>query len=316
MPVVVTGAAGFIGRTVVATLRRRGYPVVGIDRRPWVPCDGEVAIRAALDRADATVTDALAHADAVLHLAGCPGVRDTAPDVALRRYRDNVVAGAHVLAATPAATPLVVVSSSSVYGGSAGGRACAEEDTPSPRGGYARSKVALEARCASRRAAGGLVGVVRPFTVAGEGQRDDMAIARWLAAAQAGRPLSVLGSLDRLRDVTDVRDVAEGIVRAAERGLTTTVNLGTGRPRTLRELVATVAVATGADPELVVTPAAHVEVPATRADTRRCADLLGFVPHTDLPALVARQLAASRPTADDPRSSLPRPLPDPSLELV
>ncbi|MBW3620584.1 MAG: NAD(P)-dependent oxidoreductase [Actinobacteria bacterium] len=308
MAVVVTGAAGFIGRSVVATLRARGYAVVGIDRRPWDEADGERSIVAELHLPDGGVDDALASADAVLHLAGCPGVRDVTADVGFRRYRDNVLAGERVLSATPATTPVVVTSSSSVYGGSIDGRACREEDVLAPRGGYARSKAALEERCAARRAGGGLVGVVRPFTVVGEGQRPDMAIAGWLAAAQAGRPLRVLGSLDRVRDVTDVRDVAEGIVRAAERGLATTVNLGTGHPRSLRELLAAVAGATATDPTVVVTDAGDDEVPATRADTRRCAELLDLVPRTDLAAVVARQLAASR----TPAASAPHP----HLELV
>lgn len=306
MSVVVTGAAGFIGRAVVAALRDRGHAVTGVDRRPWTPQPGEAAVTAELDAGTDDVRSLLATADAVLHLAGCPGVRDTTPDVAFRRHRDNVLAGEQVLAATPLATPLVVASSSSVYGGSTRGRACAEDDRLRPRGGYARSKVVLEERCAARRARGGLVAVVRPFTVAGEGQRPDMAIARWLEAARDGRPLEILGSLDRVRDVTDVRHVAEGMVRAAERGLATTVNLGTGRPRRLAELVDAVAVATGTRPALAVRDAAAEEVPATRADTRRCAALLGLVPTTDLTDLVARQLAASRPL----------PLPTVQLEAV
>lgn len=309
MPVVVTGAAGFIGRSVVAVLRARGHAVVGIDRRPWTPVAGEEALIADLTtERGGEVRDALGSADAVLHLAGCPGVRDVTADVAFRRYRDNVLAGERVLAATPAATPVVVTSSSSVYGGSVDGRACAEDDPLRPRGGYARSKQLLEERCARRRAQGGLVGVVRPFTVAGEGQRPDMAVARWIEAARRDEPLEVLGSLDRLRDVTDVRDVAEGIVRAAERELATTVNLGTGRPVRLRDLVDAVAAATGTVPRIRLRDASAEEVPATRADTGRCAALLDLVPVTDLPVLVVRQLAASR--AAEP------PLPDPALELV
>lgn len=317
MSVVVTGAAGFIGRAVVAALRDRGRDVVGIDRRTWAPAAGERVIRASLEDGGADVRDALLDADAVIHLAGCPGVRDLTPDIALRRHRDNVLAGEVVLTQVPLATPVVVASSSSVYGGSVDGRASGEDDRLRPRGGYARSKVVLEERCAARRARGGLVGVVRPFTVAGEGQRPDMAISRWLAAADEGRPLTVLGSLDRVRDVTDVRDVAEGIVRAAERGLATTVNLGTGVPRPLQDLVAAVALATGSSPVVRVRPAATEEVPATRADTRRCAALLGFVPHTDLSALVARQLAATRsiphPVGSSPAARTPEPLSLPPL---
>ncbi len=56
--------------------------------------------------------------------------------------------------------------------------------------------------------AGRPVAVLRPFTVAGEGQRADMALARWIAAVRAGRPVRILGSPGRSRDVTDVRDLS------------------------------------------------------------------------------------------------------------
>lgn len=302
MSVVVTGAAGFIGRHVVTTLRSRGYTVVGIDRRRWTPGDGEEVLVTDVSAPDGDARQALAAADAVIHLAGCPGVRDRAPDVAQRRYRDNVLAGQRILDLTPADTPLVVASSSSIYGGSRDGRACHEDDPRRPLGGYARSKAALEERCDRRRASGGQIAVLRPFTVAGEAQRPDMAISRWLAAAVAGEAVTVLGSLDRVRDVTDVRDVAEGLVRAAEREVDTVCNLGTGRVHRLWEVIDAVTAVTGRRPPVRVVPAGTEEVPATRADTRRCARLLGFVPHTDLHALVVRQFAAthtrSSPTLD------------------
>lgn len=299
MSLVVTGAAGFIGRHVTAALVARGHEVVGIDRRPYAPRPGETALAGDLAEPDDDVRTALAEADAVLHLAGCPGVRDRRPDVEHHRERDNVLAGESVLRLTPPDAPVVVASSSSVYGGSRDGRPSRETDRPRPCGGYARSKVALEDRCEARRARGGQVAVVRPFTVAGEGQRPDMAISRWLAAARAGSPVTVLGSLDRVRDVTDVRDVAEGLVRTAEAGVATTINLGTGRVHRLREIVAAVAEVTGARLTVEMVAASDEEVPATRADVARCQRLLGFVPTTELVPLVRRQLAATpdhRPT--------------------
>lgn len=300
MPVVVTGAAGFIGRWVVARLRAGGHDVVGIDRRPWVPMPGETSLVADLVDAPAPVLHALRRADGVIHLAGRPGVRDAAPDAARLRHRDNVIAGEIVCRATPDASPLIVASSSSVYGGSRRGaddqpHASAEDDPLRPRGGYARSKVALEAACARRFDAGGHVAVLRPFTVAGEGQRPDMAFSRWIAAASDGRPLVLLGDPDRRRDVTDVRDVAEGFVRALERRTLGAVNLGTGRSHRLRDLATTVAVTMGVELTTTTHPAAADEVVATRADTTRCSEELGFVPRTDLAELVARQIAATTP---------------------
>lgn len=291
MAVVVTGASGFIGQHVTALLEREGHAVIGVDRR--APAGASEHVRAELAVPTPEVTRLLAAADAVIHLAGCPGVRDRAPDVEVRRERDNVRAGQTVTALTPADVPLVIVSSSSVYGGARDGRASHEDDPLDPRGGYARSKVRLERVAAARRERGGLTTVVRPFTVAGEGQRADMALARWLDAATSDAPLRILGSLDRTRDVTDVVAVATALVRAIERSPQTTLNLGTGTPVTLRALVDAVAIVTGRELDVRVEPASEIEVPDTRADTRRCAAVLGSVPSTDLHDLVARQHAAS-----------------------
>ena len=300
MAVVVTGAAGFLGRALVAALAADGIQVVAVDRHPKADA-ADVAggvgwVRADLLEGHAAVAAALRAADAVFHLAGRPGVRETGPAAEAARARDNVAATAAVLRQVPRPTPVVVASSSSVYGGAAG-RPSREDDPLRPLGGYARSKAVVESLCAARLAAGGAVTVVRPFTVAGEGQRPDMALARWIAAVRAGRPVRVLGSPDRSRDVTDVRDVVRALRLAVERGVTGPLNIGTGRPHTLADLAGAVGRALGAPAELLVEPAAAVEPAATWADTTRIRRRLGFVPVTDLDALVARQVAASAPVA-------------------
>ena len=294
MAVVVTGAAGFLGRALVAALAADGIRVIAIDRHPTTSSDLRVTVLQGdlVDR-DPVVESALRAADAVFHLAGRPGVRETGPAAEAARQRDNVAATAAVLAAVPPGMPLVVTSSSSVYGGAAG-HPSAEHDLLRPRGGYARSKAAVEALCAAR---GGAVAVLRPFTVAGEGQRPDMALARWIAAVRAGRPLRVLGSPARTRDVTDIRDAVRALRLAAEREVRGVLNVGTGRPRTLAELAAAVCRALGRPAELVVEPANVVEPAATWADTTLLRRRLGFVPVTELDVLVARQAAAAAPPA-------------------
>jgi nucleoside-diphosphate-sugar epimerase len=279
MATVVTGAAGFIGRTLVDLLRARGERVVTIDRVP--PAD----LVADLAAGDERVRAALADADRVFHLAALPGVRDGRD-----RYRDNVFATEAVLAAVPARTPLVFTSSSSVYGGSADARPSAESDPPRPLGEYARSKLLAEQRCL---AAGGSVLVARPFTVAGPGQRPDMALARWIRAAATGRPVRVLGSPHRTRDVTDVAQVARALVALADRSATGVVNIGTGTGYSLAAMVAAVAAALDLEVRTELVPAHPAEPSHTLADTRRLRRLLGWAPETDLPELVARQVAAT-----------------------
>lgn len=301
--VIVTGAAGFIGRHVVARLRAVGWPVTGIDRRPWSPAPGERMLIADLAEPDADVDRMLTGAGGVIHLAARPGVRDRAPDIARRRWCDTVLTTARVLETTPSSTVVVVASSSSVYGGAgdpAHPRACREDDSLRPRGAYARSKHAVEWLAGRRAAAGGAVGIARPFTVAGEGQRPDMAISTWIRALLRGDELTLFGDRARRRDITDVLDVAEGLVRMLDRRVTGVVNLGTGRTHRLDETVATVARACGVGARVRVVSAPADEVAATRADVTTCRQLLGFVPTTDLEALVRRQLRAVVPADGAP----------------
>lgn len=292
MTVVVTGAAGFIGSHLVAALADRGAAVVGLDRRPRPAAAAGAYVQADLADPEDVVDDVLRSADAVFHLAAFPGVRSTGPDAPDRRRRDNIDTARRVVETVPLDVPLIVTSSSSVYGGSRG-VASTELDRLRPLGGYAESKLAVERLCARRVSRGGLVAVARPFTVAGPGQRPDMALARWIAAARAGDPLQILGGLERRRDVTDVDDIVKGLLRMADRGVRATVNLGTGQAHTLRQMIGAVAAATGTEVVTVVIPAATEEPAATLADTTRCRALLGFAPTTDLRDLVARQARAA-----------------------
>ena len=289
MTFVVTGAAGFLGSHLVEALARDGEEVVAIDRRPAVVPPGVRMLRSDLVLEDPAVAEALRRAATVFHLAGAPGVRSSDAGAANRRRRDNVLATARLLARTPVATPVVVTSSSSVYGGATNGRASHEDDDLRPRGGYAVSKAAVERLCHDRNAAGGTVTVARPFSVAGERQRPDMALATWIASIAQGRPVRIIGSAGNSRDVTDVRDVAAGLRALAAARFRGQVNIGSGTSHTLAEMLEAVCSCVGAAARVEHAPAAPEEPPMTLADTDRFVALTGIRPHTDLMALVRRQ---------------------------
>jgi UDP-glucuronate 4-epimerase len=117
-----------------------------------------------------------------------------------------------------------------------------------------------------------------------------MALSRWIAAARSGGTITVFGSLRRTRDITEVRDVVDALMRLAVVGVGRTVNIGTGRGVTLGELVEAVVDAIGTGTEVEVVPAAPEEVPATLADTSTLRRLVGLVPVTDLRGIVERQI--------------------------
>ena len=208
------------------------------------------------------------------------------------------MAGANVLAAVPLHVRVVVVSSSSVYGGAIheGVLSPSREEGPlRPVGGYARSKAALEDLAHRRAAAGGKVTIVRPFTVAGERQRPDMALSNWIRAASERRPLTILGSPGRMRDVTDVADVATGLIRIVERDEGGIFNFGAGRPRSLTEIASTVCDVLAVECRFNVEPAGPEEVAATWASIDRARRHLDYEPGSDLTTIVRRQIAALQP---------------------
>lgn len=295
--VVVTGSAGFIGRHLVDRLVQGGYAVVGIDRVPTATRRGLDTLTADLLDENAEVRDALRTADAVFHLAGCAGVRDPRPDAEDVRRRDNVEATRKVLALVSPSVPLVVTSSSSVYGGSRQGRPSRETDRPHPLGGYVRSKLAVERLCRRRLRVRGAIVICRPFSVVGEHQRPDMAVASWIAALRRDEPMRLFGPLPRRRDLTDVRDVADCLVVLAERGAVGTVNIGTGSSHDIRDIACTVARVLGREPLIHLRPGSADDPQDTVADTTALTAATGRSLRTDLTEVVLRQVMAAAETS-------------------
>ena len=136
--VLVTGASGFVGSNIVASLRARGDRVIGLARSGHAST-GET--RVADDWTPAALSGALAGVDAIVHAASVvhrPGASDD-------EYRCFNVEGTRRLidaAAGAGVGALVFLSTIKVYGETP---PRADEDTPvAPEGGYAVSKVEAE----------------------------------------------------------------------------------------------------------------------------------------------------------------------------
>ena len=172
-PIIVTGAAGFIGSHVCAALRRSGRRVVGVDnfdpfydiaikRRAltrWHDPKDDSAQLFALDLAEPGAFAALAEQvrpEGVIHLAAKAGVRPSIADPA-GYARANVVALAAVLEASArvGAERVLFASSSSVYGNRETTPFSETDDVNAPNSPYAATKRspsgAISTRCPSGR---------------------------------------------------------------------------------------------------------------------------------------------------------------------
>jgi UDP-glucuronate 4-epimerase len=228
-PVLVTGAAGFIGMHVARALLDAGASVTGVDNLdPYY----DVALKEAridalrpdprftferADLADASACAALfaRRFDAVVHLAAQPGVRYSL--VNPQAYvRNNLVAFGNILEGCRHAEVghLVYASSSSVYGANHALPFSEDQCVDHPVSLYAATKKANELMAHSyshlyRLPTTGL----RFFTVYGPWGRPDQAPMLFTKAILEGRAIDVFNGGRMQRDFTYVDDIVEGVAR-------------------------------------------------------------------------------------------------------
>lgn len=299
-PVLVTGAAGFIGSHLVEALLARGEVVVGIDNfdsfYDRTTKESNLAAIAGhgrflfeeLDLRDGPGVESLFgrhRPKRVLHFAAKAGVRPSLSDPA--GYRAvNTAASSGLLAAAgkTGVEHVVFASSSSVYGDSR--RLPFREDEPCgrPLSPYAASKIDAETACREHVATTGIpVTCLRLFTVYGARQRPDLAIHRFVRAIAAGRPITLYGDGSSRRDYTHVSDIVAGTLAALDRPHGFRVfNLGRGVPTTLAETVHMIETAVGREALIEQLPPQEGDLDQTWADISLAARELGFEPVKDL----------------------------------
>lgn len=306
MRCLVTGCAGFIGSHLSDALLAQGHEVVGVDAftDAYARDSKERNLQGARTNArfrlveaslaDADIEPLLQGIDAVFHLAGEPGVRQSWGQRFETYVRNNILATERLLDACRRSQVqrLVFAGSSSIYGDSPD-LPWRETTHPQPRSPYAITKLAAEHLCHAYRLSFGVpVVVLRYFTVFGPRQRPDMAFHRFLAAARNGEPIIVFGDGMQTRDFTYVADIVAATVAAASAPVVgETFNIGGGDSITLNDLLDLIAAVTR-QPLFIERRAPQAgDAPHTWADTSRAAALLGYTPSTTLAAGLEQEWA-------------------------
>ena len=295
--IVLTGAAGFIGSHLAESLVSSGCRVRGVDAfTDTYPArqkrDNLLGVARSpsfeLVTADLARDDlsGLFHdADAVVHLAGEPGVTASWGTAFATYVERNVVATQRLLeAATASAVQrFVYASSSSVYGIEA--RAQRESALPRPLSPYGASKLAGEVLVGAYAQQRGLPTVaLRYFSVYGPRQRPDMAAHRFIEALLDGRPLPVHGDGHQARDFTYVGDVVAATSAAITAPVPpgTVLNVARGEPVEVCDLIAVLADELGLEPYVERRPHRAGDTPYTEGCADAARELLGWRPVTDL----------------------------------
>jgi UDP-glucose 4-epimerase len=303
MRTLVTGAAGFIGSTLVDRLLADGHTVVGVDNLSSGRSEnlGPAERHADFEFAKADIVDAdliglLADTrpEVILHLAAQISVRHSVDDPPFDATV-NVVGTVRLAEAARLAGVRKVVHTSS--GGSIYGTPPSyptSEDTPTdPTSPYAAGKVAGEVYLNTFRNLYGLeCSHIAPANVYGPRQDphgEAGVVAIFAQALLAGRPTKIFGDGTDTRDYVFVDDVVDAFVRASgEAGGGRRFNVGTGVETSVRQLHTAIASAVGAPDDPEFHPPRLGDLKRSCLDISRAESVLGWRPTVKLDDGVAR----------------------------
>jgi UDP-glucose 4-epimerase len=313
--VCVTGGAGFSGRWLVQRLIADGHHVVVLDdlSSGTQACSETPRLRfvcgSVLDRS--AVESATRRADLVVHLAGLVGMR-LATREREQAYRVAVEGTQMLLDRTPSGVPILMASSSAIYGLSDDGAVDesmgdSEASALTYDGGvpgYAVGKWRMEAlaREADRPAL-----CVRPFNVVGVGQVSQwgMVIPSFVTRALEGEPLTVYDDGHQTRSfgsVVTFVDCLLAVMRAPGAwGLPRrALNIGASTPTSILDLAQMVVARTGSASPIVHGPYAsafpgRTDLRSRIPQTRTLQSLIGPVSWPSIESIVDAVIGAARP---------------------
>ncbi len=247
--ILVTGAAGFLGRNITHYLKDK-YDLVLVDQDPeeWTnfqlePFDPNLPIAKADLYSDLFVYAALLDkVDVVIHCANRARIDPSWLDY--QSYYKTNIADTHKffqLCQEHNVKKFIYISSSSVYGNN--GQSAQTEDGPlNPSSPYAVSKLAAEwaLRVQSQKAWITELIIVRPFTMYGAymdyGERALM-IPRYMKALVDNQPLFIHGDGDQRRDFVHAADAVQALELIVEKGIRDEIyNIGSGTSTSVKEI--------------------------------------------------------------------------------
>ena len=303
MRTLVTGAAGFIGSTLVDRLLSEGHQVVGVDNLTT----GDAAnlahartynerhpkrftfVRADIQAPEVAGIVAGTAPDVVFHLAAQVDLRTSVADP-LRDARTNVLGTINLLEACRRARVQRFIYAAS--GGSRYGAPMslpASEDTPvEPLSPNAAAKLAAELYlCAYAEMYG-----ISPISLAlgsvyGPRQSphgDSGVVTIFGGALIAGRPVTIYGDGTAVRDYVYIDDVVDAFMFAGQLPLEVmgTYNIGTGEQTTVSEVYRLVAEAVGVSSPPRYAAVRTGEVDAIALDSKEAREELGWKPSINI----------------------------------
>ncbi len=284
LPIVVFGAAGFVGRNVVEKLVKEGERVVASDITED-PFKGKITYQKTdvLDRE--RIFDVVKGGDVVVDLAASPLVSSL--EDAVGNMKVNIEGTLNILdAARKWKVSKVIYSSASSVVGNVKYNPVDEEHPCHPKTAYAVAKKACEDYIRVYNETFGLNYLIfRFFNIYGPWQstKSGALIPNFYQRLRQNQEFQVFGDGSNTRDFTYVGDVAEFYHAAIKQDVKNlVVNMGTGQGTSIIELIKLASKTLAVEPRIAYKPSRPGEIGNFEADTRRLVKLFGKKPSTSL----------------------------------
>jgi UDP-glucose 4-epimerase len=289
---LITGAAGFIGRSIAAELLKQGKRVRGIDnfstgkRENLRGLEAMEFIEADINDA-AAVTLACREVDCIFHEAAIPSVPRSVEDPVSSNHAGVSGTVQLLVAAKDAAVRRVVFAGSSAAYGNTPTLPKTEDMPPHPISPYAVSKLAGEYYLKSFTQVYGMETVIlRYFNVFGPYQDPTSeysgVLAKFTLKMLSGETPTIFGDGEQSRDFTYIDNVVHGNLLAAaapaERVSGGVFNVATGTRISLNQTVEILKAATGYSGEVKYAPERGGDVKHSLAGIQRAKESLGYEP--------------------------------------
>jgi UDP-glucose 4-epimerase len=309
---LVTGAAGFIGRSIAAELLAQGKKVRGIDNFVTGKHENLLGLEA-MDFIEADINDLAAVAKAcrgvecIFHEAAIPSVPRSIEDPVTSNHAGVSGTVQLLVAAKDAKVRRVVYAGSSSVYGNTPTLPKQEQMQPNPISPYAVSKLAGELYMQSfNRVYGMETVVIRYFNVFGPYQDPTSHYSGILAIFTmkmlAGETPTIYGDGEQSRDFTFIRNVVHGNLLAseapAERVSGKVFNIATGNRVTLNQTVEILRRATGYTGEVRYAAERSGDVKHSLADISRAKECFGYEPLVDFNEGIERTVAWYKAAAE------------------
>lgn len=293
MKALVIGGNGFIGTNLVDALIEKNHEVRVFDRYPnrfREPLDNVEYLAGDLGN-HGEVAEAVRGVDWVFHLAYTT-LPQTSNDDPVYDVRSNIADTVQLLQQCRESKikKVIFISSGGTVYGIPQQVPIAEDHPLEPICSYGISKLCIERYLYMFYKQWGLdyvaLRISNPYGIQQNPHAKQGAIGVFLGNVFEGKPITIWGDGNVVRDYVYVTDAARALVKGAEyqagENEPRIFNIGAGRGHSLNELVDEIRHSIDGNAQVRYTPARTVDVPINVLDIKKARQYLGFEPEIDL----------------------------------